>query len=177
MYWNNRPCPNSCTGVDNEDIISWVEDRIDAGANVVEFGPGVGRMFPAYKRASSVVGIEISRIYVSRLFDAAKIYPFKFSVILSNSVFPPEFLNGFDVCVASMVLLHQKPENVREIMLRLAKMAREVLVVTWRSERDNLNISPHCFNHDYEKICSQNELSVWDWELHEESLRFKYAIL
>ena len=176
-YWNNRVNPNTEHGGDIGQVISYLWERIPAYGRVLDFGPGVGRLFPGYRGAAEVVGVDISKIYANRLFEAAKQFDFTFSLVLSESVNVPQYLHGFDVAVASMVLLHQRPENVGEIMHDLAHAAKEVLVLTWTSDREEIpELAPHCFNHNYGQLCKDYGLDILDWNLNHENLRFSYAI-
>jgi hypothetical protein len=175
-YWNSRVNPNTEHGGDFSQMINFLWERIPNQAWVLDFGPGVGRLFPGYRGAAEVVGVDISKLYATRLFEAAKQYNFNFSLVLSENVRVPAHLAGFDVAVASMVLLHQKPETIGDIMLDLAHAAREVLVLTWMSERQYIDIAPHCFNHNYGQLCKDYDLNILDWDLNHETLRFSYAL-
>jgi len=174
-YWNSRACPN-ISGEIPVDVRLYLEDHLPIAGGVLDWGAGVGRMFPLYNGQTEVVAVEISKPYVKRLFDAAKDYDFEFSVVLSESTSVPRFLRGFDVALASMTLLHQRPENLEDIMLSLAEAAQEVIVITWSAMRDTPDIAEHCFNHDYRQVCMDWGLKILDWIVNEERLIFRYAL-
>jgi SAM-dependent methyltransferase len=175
-YWNNRVNPNTEHGGDIQDLLDWISSYIAPGDWVLDYGPGVGRIFPAYKDAALVIGMDVSRLYVNRVFEAAGLLLKSFSLVLLDSVFPETALDGFDIVVANMVLLHQRPDSVGRIMEMLGQMGKTVLVGTWMSNRAIPELAAHCFNHDYKKLCDEHELCVLDWNLNHENLRFAYEI-
>ena len=73
-YWNNRDNPNSKNPNErNTELhINYVKSNIDELDKILDFGPGVGRILPAYYRKNKVTGYDISSNYKERLLKAAK---------------------------------------------------------------------------------------------------------
>ena len=73
-YWNNRENPNSKNPNErNTQLhIDYVNSNIDEQDKILDFGPGVGRILPAYYRKNKITGYDISSKYKERLLKAAE---------------------------------------------------------------------------------------------------------
>ena len=110
-YWNNRDNPNSKNPNErNTELhINYVKSNIDELDKILDFGPGVGRILPAYYRKNKVTGYDISSNYKERLLKAAKEEEINLELVIeTKKITKFAFVNdSFDCCVSISVLLHQ----------------------------------------------------------------------
>jgi len=161
-YWSKRPDPNS------SDIskfsFDYVVNHIGFGYTVLDFGPGTGRLLAAYTKSSYVEGYDITDRHCQVLYKKSKKLGLDFYFRSSNKIEELPYIDKrFDVAVAVQVLLHQKPENIEFIMSELIRVSCRVIVITWMEKGNNIKNSSHCFNHDYLKICKDNNWRVIDF--------------
>lgn len=174
-YWNKRENPNS-NNPDHrktEEHIMFVKSNINEDDKILDFGPGVGRTIAAYKKNKNISGYDISSKYKERLLNAAKNNDVSIDLIIDKTT-PTKFSfkeNEFDVAVSVSVLLHQRPQDIENIMCELARVAKKVVIITWHSlDTPYHAFSPdtdykiYCFNHDYKNICKKNNLKIHSWE-------------
>ena len=161
-YWKHRPTPNAATiDLITQNHIDYVTAQLNNCINILDFGPGDGRMFIAYKHLKSVSAFDITDIRKSILLEQASKYSFEFVLTTDEVVGQLPYNNKrYDAAVATEVLLHQRPENIERVMLELLRVSKKVIVITW--QEDNVNYgsgkSSHCFHHDYSTICEDNNL-------------------
>jgi len=177
-YWNNRPNPNASdspyVGSDIKKLWGW----IPVGSKVFDFGPGVGKTFPAYTGALYVMGYDVSAAYDERAKDSASTWGLFYESVIDKSPTLPDgftdfFKDYFDVAVAYNVFTHQKPEHIEQIMLNLSNIAKNVVSMSWQSERD-VTPAPHCFNRNYIELCDKLGLNIVYYELNDEKLFLVY---
>ena len=72
-YWNERgnPCSNTIDKLTALHL-EYLERHTIGCENILDFGPGYGRMFPAYKYAKNVVGVDVTEQHKHKLYLAAK---------------------------------------------------------------------------------------------------------
>ena len=179
-YWNNRDNPNSKDPNERNTQmhIDYVRFNIDKHDRILDFGPGVGRILPAYKRTNKITGYDISSKYRERLLGTAEKERIDLELIVENKkitkfTFPND---AFDVVVSVSVLLHQPPEQISNIMCELARIAKKVVIISWYDstkpydligeKRDETKFS---FNHNYKEICEENELKITSWDFDSEA--------
>jgi len=181
-YWNKRWNPNSASRKATERCQEFVKERIVAGGKILDFGVGVGRLFPAYEKAGEVVGYDISVAYARRVLRESKKHGFDFTLVIKPEVGVLPFADkSFDVVVCTSVLLHQPPELVEFIMRELARVGVEVIVVTFFDESVLFSVGEgshdhHCFNHDYFGLCEVNDWFMKDVFVVDRNLFFVYGM-
>jgi len=184
-YWNERRLPTSSDDVYYEKNLEFVKGQINAGDKVLDFGPGIGRLFPAYKKCSSVSVCDISLMYKDRLLENAKRegIPFKeFKHMTEVDVIPFAF-NEFDVCVCSQVLLHQKPANIVSVLFEIKRVAKKVVCISsfepgWFYDRpygDTFDERRGCFNYNYPSLLQSLRMKVTYLEKFQEQLFFVFV--
>lgn len=170
-YWNARRNPNSATPEMTRDHIEYVRRHVSDCRRIIDLGPGVGRIFPAYEGLESVEGYDISTAYRERALDAAGRHSFQFRLRIEDHIgnLPYED-DRFDAAVSVSVLLHQTPDRVVDLMRELARVARKVVIVSlFDAERPYDAVAKrhaprpqYCFNYDYFGICEANAWTVID---------------
>lgn len=163
-YWNTRKNPN----VSNIDTITpahleFVKSELK-GKKILEVGPGIGRILPAYSDYKKISTFDISNKYHDRLMKRAKELNIEidFSIDDDPSVqhhILPYYDKQFDTVVCVSVLLHQRPQHVRKLMKELARVAKKVVVISWSQDGEafeDINSkyegNKHCFHYDYKQI-------------------------
>jgi len=168
QYWNEREHPNTAEdpGV-SQAHAEFLEKFIGEADEILEIGPGVGRLFPLYRRLKVANTIDISRKYAERLRRAAKARNVPLNDVYLDGptqTFPfsdRQFPKG----VASFVFLHVPFENIRHTMSEMARVCSQVAIITgvdenWPKSEAERTPTSHCFNHDYRRICSEIRCEV-----------------
>jgi SAM-dependent methyltransferase len=170
-YWRNRVNPNSpSVGFDlTKKHIDYVSHHVRGLFRILDLGPGVGRTFPAYTGVRLVEGFDISPTYKDRVIAASRNYNFNFRLTISPKIGKlPYGDKTFDAAVAVSVLLHQRPDNIIEVMTELARVANKVVVVTSNYNKNKCDIpftepkdpKKFCFQYNYETICVDEGLEM-----------------
>ena len=186
-YWNLRDDPNSKNPDERNTKmhLNFVNSNIGIDDKILDFGPGVGRILPAYNENNEITGYDVSSKYKKRLFETAKKQNINLKLIIENKILTKFSFddNQFDATVSISVLLHQPPENITNIMCELARISEKVLIVSWYDptipydyadkKRDNTKF---CFNHNYKEICKENNLIInyWDYKNEGKQVYFIY---
>ena len=186
-YWNQRDDPNS--KIPNERNtkmhIDFVNSNIGTDDKILDFGPGIGRILPAYNEQNIITGYDISSKYKKRLLETAKKQKINLDLIVEDKVLTKFTFddNQFTTAVSISVLLHQPPEHITNIMCELARISEKVIIVSWHDptipydyadeERDKTKF---CFNHNYKEICAENNLIInsWDYKSEGKQVYFIY---
>lgn len=179
-YWNSRRNPNSRKGESSDAVaadVSYIRHALGNGSRILELGPGVGRTFAAYQPGARIVTLDIAQSYQDRLASAALANKLELdSHYLDNpdGAFPFKD-EAFDKGVASQVLLHVPPKTIRHTLSELARVCREVIVITryshGRATRSRFNAG-HVFNHDYFSLLSSLGCSLHDLIKRDNKLYF-----
>ena len=183
-YWNKRQFPTSSDNIYYEKNLEFVRKNIPPGSTVLDFGAGIGRMFPAYKKCASVSACDISLVYKDRLLEKVKKenIPFKeFKHMISVDVIPFEF-DEFDVCVCSQVLLHQTPKNIVSVLFELKRVARKIVCISyfepgWFYDRpygDPFDVRRGCYNYNYPVLLESLRMGIVYLEKYEDQLFFVF---
>lgn len=159
-YWNTRRDPNNAEGREFEVIqrhIDFIKRHLPNSGPFLEFGPGVGRTFPAYKPASRVDSLDLSRLYQDALQQKASSCGVHLSQHFLNdahSPFPfPD--NTFTCAVVCQVLLHITPDSIVHVLSELMRVARKAIIITAAKTTARFALrSRHCFSHDYLSLFS-----------------------
>jgi len=177
-YWNARKDPNSpAVGAFNDRHLFYIKTHLDGCSSVLDFGPGVGRTFPAYVKIKKLFCFDITDKHTKKLALLSDNYNFDFDFKVSDKVGETGFEdNLFDAVVVSQVLLHQRPSNIEGVMSELLRVSRKVIVITWRdnSKPDSATSGEHCFNHNYLKICKINDWQHSNVEYYGKDIYFIY---
>jgi len=191
-YWNMRAYPTTptMTAEKTQEHIDYIKSHLGSMDNkILDFGPGIGRTFAAYKDVYSVQAVDVSMLYTDRVKAEAAKYDFQFALKYITTAGTQEkglpFKdNEFDVAVASEVLLHQRPENIVRIMAELARVAKQVIVISWAPATGMPCIDPfappmvsgshHCLPYDYKALCERLEYTMEDVQYTEDQIYFTY---
>jgi len=159
-YWNKRPDPTSGEGLYQ---IAYLTYHLKGAKKILDLGPGVGRTLCAYRDAKEVVGIDIASRYTEALMLESMKHNFTFSfypVMLGELSSLPFKAASFDFAVACQVIMHMKPHYVHRAVLELARVAKEVAVITMMPqdrEYDDVDTEypkdRYCFNYDMPVVC------------------------
>ena len=186
-YWGKRTHPTSEDELYTDAHVEYIRKAIADAKNVLDFGPGIGRTFAAYKGIGHVEGYDISEIYRERAMKAAMELGINYTSVLNtsgNPIYLPYFDKQFDAAVACSVLMHQRPQYIVPVMKNLVRVAAKVAVMAWMSRLNyftpHRNIEEehyymHIFNYDYFQICKENKWRVSDIEYFREQVFFTYT--
>ncbi|HUG00759.1 MAG TPA: class I SAM-dependent methyltransferase [Longimicrobiales bacterium] len=165
VYWNRRKNPNSASPALTQAHIDYVRKHVAGCRRILDFGPGVGRIIPAYRDLESIEGYDISSAYEDRLLQAASEHSIDFNLRIERNMERLPYEDArFDASVSVSVLLHQTPNHITGVMRELARVADKVIIVShFDAESDFDRISgvrhkgqQYCFNYDYYEICRSN---------------------
>lgn len=185
-YWNRREYP---TAVDmseetNRDHIEYIRKHVEGAGAVLDFGPGIGRTFEAYRDLPGITGCDISVFYSKKVHEAAKQQGLSLKldhITMQGLDRLPYKDNEFDVVAAIEVFLHQRPQNIMRVMKELARVGRKVVVITWMDENvEFLKVdvpkegANHCFNYNYLKICEDQGWVMEDVRNKNRQIYFVY---
>ena len=174
-YWGNRKNPNSSDTKTTNKHINFIKNKILGKNKILDFGPGVGRILPAYSDSNDITGFDVSDNYKTIIVNSAIELGLNFKLETNptyNNILPYSD-NTFESVVCVSVLLHQRPQNIIKILKELSRVGDEVNVVSWFEEGKsyddtniNYNGNKYCFHYDYKKICEENSLTIKEWKLH-----------
>jgi len=186
-YWNQRDNPNSKDPNERNTQmhIDFVKSNIKKEEKIIDFGPGVGRILPAYHENSKITGYDISSKYKKRLLEAAKKQKIDLNLIVKDEILTVFSFNNneFTTSVSISVLLHQPPEHITNIMCELARISEKVIIVSWHDSTrpydmvgEKRDKTQFCFNHNYKEICDKNNLMItlWDYKSEAKQVYFIY---
>lgn len=179
-YWNKRKNPNSEEGSYNLPVnyLSYIKKHLEGCNYVLEFGPGVGRVFAAYGSLKQLECFDITNRHLAELNSATKNYNFKMNFTLGYEVGVTPYKNKeFDATVVCQVLLHQTPNNITKVMTELLRISNKVIVISWFEDSKplcNKDVNNHCFNYDYLKICSDFGWKTFDVRYKPKHIFFVY---
>jgi len=173
-YWGGRSRPNSSKSI-APVFSNYIAESIKDCIDLLEFGPGVGRMFELYQDREEVHCFDIHRSYFKECKKEAKKYGFKISFTVCPEIGFTLFNDKeFDVVVCSQVLLHQKHESIAKVMKELARIGKKVVCISLKYDPNGPELRPHCFFHDYKDICSQNGWHYYNEVLTKSNVCFTY---
>lgn len=182
-YWNMRKNPNNTSSKVTEQHINFIFNNLSECKNILDFGPGIGRVFYAYRNMKNVEGFDISILYKKRLQEICKQFSFNFTFVLHDKVGRlPYTDNYFDATVSSSVLLHQRPKFIVQTMTELARISKKVIAISTYDKSkpfDEIEIGnkkkyKHAFNYDYFYICKKNNLKISNKEIYLGGIMFVY---
>ena len=150
-YWNNRKEPNSINTVTNTNLINkqvdFFSSYLEDGMNVLDVGPGVGRLAKSYTGVNLTV-FDISEIYKDKLLKEYKKYNINVKNIdikKENWSRLPYKTNQFDVVTSALVLLHQPPATIKNVMSEILRVGKRFVCLSTRPDSS----ASHVFNHNY----------------------------
>ena len=149
----------------------------------LDFGPGIGRFLETFSVLTDPLSCyDISIIYKDRLLDRAKALDITIDMKIGNGELPlPYSDKQFDLCIATMVLLHIAPNNISKTLRELSRISKKVLITSYYD--DNLPFISHnskeheeyytyVFNYNYLEICKENDLEIETWQMKTDSCVF-----
>jgi len=170
-HWNNRKNPNAKLSNDviEKYILSYIRNNLGESKYILDFGPGVGRTFTAYKGVKSVDAYDISDAWQELLLN--KKYPWKFNLTINKKIEKlPYSDKQFDCGIAMSVLMHQRPDNIKFVLSELVRTCKYVIIGTYYNQTKKYDTfgknDVKKYNHDYKTICNDNK-----WKLY----NFKYG--
>lgn len=160
-YWNLRAEPNSKTTTENKELmdkhINYLKKYTKKNSKVLDIGPGVGRLSAAFDKTDLSI-YDISDKYLPKLNNELSKYDINIKNIhISKKKWRklPFGDDEFDIVTCSLVLLHQEPKYIEDIMIDLARVGKKVVCIS--SINGAINpLADHVFDHDYEKILIKN---------------------
>ena len=161
-YWNKRENPNA-KNPDTEKHIKYVKENLKGCKNILDFGCGVGRIFPAYEKIDTVEGYDISSNYKSIIIEKSNEFDFKLNLTINKKIEDlPYNNNEFDASVAVSILLHQRPKNILKIMSELYRVSKKVIIISWfdpvlkfNDHNKNIDSKNYCYHYNYYEICKE----------------------
>lgn len=182
-YWNRRNNPNSATEAATKTDIEFIKKNLIGCRNILDLGPGVGRIFAAYEAMISVEGYDISSLYRARAIKESAKYGFDLNITVGDSIGRLPYADKeFDAAVASSVFLHQKPSRIVGVMGELARVVMKVIAISWfEPERhfdgDIYDDDAYCFNYNYPKMCDDNGWLISDVITDGRRIWFVYGLV
>lgn len=166
-YWNNRNDPNNdfCRSITYKHI-KVVKPFITKNLNILEYGPGIGRMTELYKNQSHINFFDISSKYEERLKQKCHDQGLKIQqhIIQKDITIKTPFKdNEFDIVCAFEVLLHCLEYEIEGVIKELSRIGKKVIIITWYKNGKTLN-SGHCFTRNYKNLIKKNNLKLIHWD-------------
>lgn len=167
-YWGNRVDPNNDFGRNiAPHQVKWISSFIDPSYNILDYGPGVGRVISSYKNLKHISFYDISETYKTSLESKCNELGLSikdFVIDTSGKVTLPFLDNEFDIVTSTAVLLHVPEEEIIKVMNELARVGKKVLVITYYSQGKTLHPSEHVWTRDYKKILKNSNMKLLKWE-------------
>jgi len=182
-YWNRRSEPSSAPEDYNTEHLFYIEKHLEGMEYILDFGPGIGRMFPAYGDIRNVTGCDISTLYSERVMEESKNFPFKFKLDHTDEPFHLSYGHKeFDAVVSCAVFLHCRPETIMSQMKELIRVSKKVITVSKYDENIEFDEPVilcknkyRCnFNYNYYQICEDNNWTIIDPIKYKRNLFFVY---
>lgn len=165
IFWSERDEPNNenCRLVTPQHL-DLVRPFINSEANILEYGPGIGRMIDLYSDIISFY--DISETYKERLIGRCKESNLKIKdfIIDTSGTIRTDFNdNEFDFVCAFEVLLHSPPNEIKDLLLELSRIGKNVIVITWYEGGQDLS-SFFCWTRDYKEMLKELNLTLDHWD-------------
>lgn len=148
--WTDRSMPNDGIAYEEnrlQETVDFIFDKVKDKKKVLDFGPGIGRTFSVYDTGQYISGYDISDNYVSRVTTEAE----ELGLDYHHCVHPvtagtrlPYSDDEFEIVVASLVLQHQRPDHIEQVLKELLRVSPLVVAV---ESKDNNALG--CWAHDY----------------------------
>ena len=184
-YWERRAknciSPNSANALMTEQHKIYLRKMINKYSphSLLEFGAGVGRLFTEYNGIEKLSFCDISPTYQEEAKKVAHRLGLGGDFHLCTSVDVTPFINKeFDIVVAVSILLHQRPEEIVNVMSELARIGHKIVVISWYEQElavDNITKDTHCYMHDYHSLCKSNSWEMQDIEYAENQIYFTFS--
>lgn len=184
-YWNERD--NPCSKKINQltDIhLEYLKVQTLGCKKILDFGPGYGRMFPAYIDGEEVVGVDVTEQHKKALFEESKRQGFNFSFLCKRNNFNHlDFTDKyFDAVVVSEVLFHQTPDIIENMMQELLRIGQKVIVISYMNTKEKYDklgeyipSKRYCFNYNYDEICKRHKWNIRRKERFKNQIFFVYS--
>lgn len=179
QYWGTRDNPNNKEGdAAAERHISGIKNFIEDNINILDYGPGIGRMTMLYSNQSGITFYDISENYKNRLEEKCKnegLKIYDYIIDTSEKIETPFKDSEFDLVCAFEVLLHCPEDEVTDVLTELARIGKKVMVVTWFT--NNTQNIGHCWTRDYKQILTENNMTIhhWDEQVFDRQVFFIYG--
>lgn len=167
-YWKNRIKSYghvNTTPPEREDVKEiekeLIQKYVKNGSFIIDYGVGGGRMFPLYnEKELNVYGFDIADFTELIEKQREKYDNFNYTHKISDSVSNTEFeTDSFDACICFAVLLHQTPDNIKQVINEICRVAKIVIISTYYPLVE-IPLDKHCFYYNYEKLFSELEINV-----------------
>lgn len=156
-YWGKRVNPNAPAGEKADRVrfdIAYIRQMLGDAKRVLDLGPGVGRLFGAYRPDQRIETLDISTLYREQIVQKANEHDLNVSQHLLDEPldrFPFED-DAFEAGVVFQVFLHQPPEIFSRQFAEMLRVCPRFVVATGCSAntpRAPDNRAKHVFAHDY----------------------------
>lgn len=117
----------------NIHLENFLKKHISAQSVILDYGAGVGRLFPYYIDSKSVLATDLHYRYKAQCDAMAKGHALNYLFDLSDNLYQyPD--KHFDICVCSEVFLHVKPAEVETLYRFLLKKSKRLIINTYFEE-------------------------------------------
>lgn len=164
-YWNTRKDPNNddCRKITSKHLAickPFVKDNI----NILDYGPGIGRMLELYDNQQLVSFYDITDNYLERLQERIDFNRIKEFVIDKSGKIKTKFKdNEFDMVCSFEVLLHSPHNEIKTLLEELGRIGKKVMIITWYIKGEE-RTSGHCFTRDYKSILDDLGFTLHHWD-------------
>jgi phospholipid N-methyltransferase len=173
-YWNKRTDPNNdgCRSYTPNHIAA-VKPFIEKNQNILEYGPGTGRMVELYENQSHINFYDISDNYSSRLKTVCENKNLKIQnhiidrrnkmFLNAGNIRTPFKDNEFDIVCAFEVLLHCPKDEIEAVIKELSRIGKKVIVITWYLGGEE-KILRGGYTGNFKNIIKKNNLNLCWWD-------------
>jgi len=184
--WNKTPIPKKELEDKEIQMVSdFINKEIKNCKKILDFGSGKGRLLHNFVNIEHVECYDISNKWendVRQISNNLKLKNFKYTIEKTIKKLPYEN-NEFDAVVCSLVLLHQRPNNIMNVMEELCRIGKKIIVITHQNrEKDFINPTKEeietgkkkKFNYNYIQICKDNNWSYNEYLYRTERISHLY---
>ena len=166
-YWNSRNDPNNdfCRS-HTSNHIKITRPFIGKNQNILEYGPGVGRMLELYKDQNSINFFDISSKYKNRLeLECLKqdLHIDQYVINSTQNIITPFKDNEFDIVCAFEVLLHCPEYEIEGVIKELSRIGKKVIIITWYRDGEFIKHN-HCLTLNYKTLLIKHNLKLIHWD-------------
>ena len=149
-------------------LIDYLKGVVPPFSTVLELGCGFGRitklMLLNFPSITEYTAVDLSHDQIENAKEYVKYPPFSkgkvdLRFIVSN-IQSLEMENKYDLVIASEVLLHILPSEIKDVMQKMVNMSnRHVINIDWYEQhQDTKKAAAHNFIHEYEKAYKEIHL-------------------
>lgn len=183
-YWDSRENPNHVkTPALGEGHTRFLLPYFQQADSILDLGPGIGRLMPAYKLGScrEITTLDITRRYAEELRQTAAqngVEVKQHYLDDPTDAFPFND-QAFGLGVSFSVFLHIPFDMIKHTIGELGRVCEKVVCVVganpnWPSSKEECPPDWHCFRHDYKAICADLGFEVSNLSMNGNILSFEY---